>query len=317
VGAGADNAIEVRGLVKRYGRFQALHGVELDVRAGEAFGFIGPNGAGKTTLIRILLDLLRASEGEARVFGLDSRRGARAIHARLGYVPGNLALWEKMTARDALGFLASMRDGAGKERIEPLAARLKLSLDRPIKELSKGNREKVGLIQAFMHEPDLLVLDEPTSGLDPLVQHEVFAMVDAATERGATVFFSSHYLNEVERIADRVGLIREGRMLTVDTVTGLKRRAKRRVDVTFTEPVDTARLEAVPGVGELRAAPGRVEMTFSGEMRELIGALAEMPVEVLSTPEPDLEEVFLGLYGDGDGADAAEAAGGEEAGGAA
>ncbi|HET8976090.1 MAG TPA: ABC transporter ATP-binding protein [Solirubrobacterales bacterium] len=297
--AGGANAIEVRGLVKRYGRFQALHGIDLDVHAGEAFGFIGPNGAGKTTVIRILLDLLRPSEGEVRVFGLDSRADTRRIHARLGYVPGDLTLWEKMTGRDVLEFLANMRGGAGAERIEPLAERLNLTLDRRIKELSRGNREKVGLIQAFMHEPDLLVLDEPTSGLDPLVQHEVFAMVDAATERGATVFFSSHYLNEVERIADRVGLIREGRMLTVDTVAGLKRRAKRRVDVTFTEPVDPAPLEALRGAGDVRAAPNRVELTFTGEMAELIAALAEMPVEVLTTPEPDLEEVFLGLYGGG------------------
>ncbi len=214
--------IEVEGLVKRYRGFQALHGIDLEVERGEVFGFIGPNGAGKTTLIRTMLDLIRPSEGRVRIFGLDSRADARGVHERTGYVPGELALWERLTGRQALAYLSALRGGAGDERIEPLAERLRLDLDRPIRDLSKGNKEKIGLIQGLMHEPDLIVLDEPTSGLDPLIQHEVFAIVDEIGERGGTVFFSSHHLSEVERIAARVGVIREGRMVTVDTVERLE-----------------------------------------------------------------------------------------------
>ena len=239
----ADAVIEARGLVKRYGSYQALHGIDLEVERGEVFGFIGPNGAGKTTLIRTVLDLIRPSEGEVRVLGLDSHRDALAIHARSGYVPGELVLWDRLTGRQALEHLAGLRSGAGLERIEALAQRLDVELDRRISDLSKGNREKIGLIQGFMHEPELVILDEPTSGLDPLVQQEVFAIVDEVKERGGTVFFSSHHLDEVERIADRVGAIREGRMVAVDTVAGLKSRAARRIEVLFGEPVDGCRVQ--------------------------------------------------------------------------
>jgi ABC-2 type transport system ATP-binding protein len=282
--------------VKRYGRFQALHGIDLEVSRGEVFGFIGPNGAGKTTLIRTMLDLIRPSEGEVRVFGLDSRRGARAIHARTGYVPGELGLWERLTARQALSHLAGLRGGAGADRFEALAERLRLHLDRPIRELSKGNKEKVGLVQALMHEPDLVVLDEPTSGLDPLIQHEVFSIVDGIRDAGRTVFFSSHHLSEVERIADRVGIVRDGRMAATDTVAELKRRATRRVEAAFREPVDPREFEGIEGVREARAAGRRLHLVVAGEIDGVVKALAAHPVLSLSTPEPDLEEIFLGLY---------------------
>ena len=304
-----DVAIQARGLVKRYGSFQALHGIDLEVSRGEVFGFIGPNGAGKTTLIRTMLDLIRPSEGEIRVFDLDSRRDARQIHARTGYVPGELGLWEKLTARQVCSHLAGLRGGDGADQIEGLAERLRLTLDRPIRELSKGNKEKVGLIQAFMHDPDLLVLDEPTGGLDPLIQHEVFTMIDETKGRGATVFFSSHYLSEVERIADRVGIVREGRLATTDTVAGLKGRAPRRIEVTLREPVDPAEFERIEGVSEARASNGRLTLIVSGAMDQIVKALAAHPIETLSTPEPELEEIFLGLY-----EDQPEGTGGEESG---
>lgn len=308
-----DVAIRARALVKRYGSFLALHGIDLDVGRGEVFGFIGPNGAGKTTLIRTMLDLIRPSEGEILVFGLDSRRDAREIHARAGYVPGELGLWEKLTARQVCSHLAGLRGGDGADRIEALADRLRLALDRPIRELSKGNKEKVGLIQAFMHEPDLLVLDEPTGGLDPLIQHEVFAMIDETKGRGATVFFSSHYLSEVERIADRVGIVREGRMATIDTVEGLKRRAPRRIEVTLREPADPVEFERIEGVSEARASDGRLTLVVSGGMDAIVKALATHAIETLSTPEPELEEIFLGLYQDEPAGPATGRSGGEDA----
>ncbi|MGH2984591.1 MAG: ATP-binding cassette domain-containing protein [Solirubrobacterales bacterium] len=306
-------AIQARGLVKRYGSFQALHGIDLEVSRGEVFGFIGPNGAGKTTLIRTMLDLIRPSEGEILVFGLDSRRDGRRIHARTGYVPGELGLWEKLTARQVCSHLAGLRGGDGADQIEGLAERLRLTLDRPIRELSKGNKEKVGLIQAFMHEPDLLVLDEPTGGLDPLIQHEVFTMIDETKARGATVFFSSHYLSEVERIADRVGIVREGRMAATDTVAGLKSRAPRRIEVTLREPVDTVEFERIEGVSEARTSDGRLTLVASGAMDAIVKALAAHPIETLSTPEPELEEIFLGLYQDEPAGPAAGQSGGENA----
>ena len=299
---GADAVIEARGLVKRYGSYQALHGIDLEVERGEVFGFIGPNGAGKTTLIRTVLDLIRPSEGEVRVLGLDSHRDALAIHARSGYVPGELVLWDRLTGRQALEHLAGLRRGAGLDRIEALAQRLDVELDRRISDLSKGNREKIGLIQGFMHEPELVILDEPTSGLDPLVQQEVFAIVDEVKERGGTVFFSSHHLDEVERIADRVGAIREGRMVAVDTVAGLKSRAARRIEVLFGEPVDGCRVRALDGVREVRGSGRRLHMVVAGPIDPVLKAIARHPVESLSAPEPELEEVFLGLYrGDGVG----------------
>jgi ABC-2 type transport system ATP-binding protein len=293
------SVIEVRGLVKRYGGFQALHGIDLEVERGEVFGFIGPNGAGKTTLIRTALDLIRPSEGEVRVFGLDSRRDARRIHARSGYVPGDLALWDRLTGRQALAHLTGLRGGAGAERVEPLAQRLDVDLDRRISDLSKGNREKIGLIQAFMHEPDLVILDEPTSGLDPLVQQEVFAIVDEVKERGATVFFSSHHLDEIERIADRVGAVREGRMVAVDTVAGLKARAARRIEVVFGEPVAAEEFAQLDGVRDVRASGRHLHMVTAGPIDPVLKAVARHRVESLSAPEPELEEVFLGLYRQG------------------
>ncbi len=292
----AEPVIQVRGLVKRYGRFQALHGIDLEVERGEVFGFIGPNGAGKTTLIRTTLDLIRPSAGEVLVFGLDSRRDAIRIHARTGYVPGELALWDRLTGRQALAHLTGLRNGAGASRIEPLAERLGLDLDRRVSDLSKGNREKIGLIQGFAHEPDLVVLDEPTSGLDPLVQQEVFTIVDEVKEGGATVFFSSHHLGEVERIADRVGAIREGRMVAVDTVEGLKRRAERRIEVVFGEPVSADEFSRIDGVREVRVSGLHLHMTVGGAIDLPLKAIARHRVESLSAPEPELEEVFLGLY---------------------
>jgi ABC-2 type transport system ATP-binding protein len=298
----AESAIEVNRLVKRYGAHEALHGIDLEVERGEVFGFIGPNGSGKTTLIRTMLDLIRPSDGSVSVLGLDSRADALEIHVRTGYVPGELVLWDRLTGRQALEHIAGLRHGAGRDRIAPLAERLNVELDRRIAELSKGNREKLGLIQGFMHEPDLVILDEPTSGLDPLIQQEVFAIVDETKQRGGTVFFSSHHLDEVDRIADRVGAIREGRMVAVDTVAGLKAQAARRIEAVLAEPVNAAEFASLDGVGEARASGRHLHLVVSGPIDPVLKALARHPVDSLTAPEPDLEAVFLGLFRGSDAA---------------
>jgi ABC-2 type transport system ATP-binding protein len=228
-------AIETQALGKRYGRHPALVDLDLRVERGEVFGFIGPNGAGKTTTIRLLLDLIRPSAGTARVLGLDARRDGVEVRRRVGYLPGDLALYEDLTAAEQLAYLARLRGLPGLD-VRPLAERLSLDLHRPIRALSRGNRQKVGLVQAFMHDPELLILDEPTSGLDPLIQHEFAAMVGEARERGRTVFLSSHVLGDVERLADRVGLLRAGRLVLVDDVGALKARVTRRIELHFETP---------------------------------------------------------------------------------
>lgn len=204
----SEAAILTEDLTKRYGKHQALDGLDLVVRRGEVFGFLGPNGAGKTTTIRLLLDLIRPTAGRVEVLGMDPRRQGREVRRRVGYLPGKLALYDRLTGREVLTYLGHLRDGVDWAHADSLARRLDLDLNRPIGALSRGNKQKVGLVQALMHRPELLILDEPTGGLDPLVQREFHRLVREASGEGRTVFLSSHVLGEVERVADRVGIIR-------------------------------------------------------------------------------------------------------------
>jgi ABC-2 type transport system ATP-binding protein len=291
-------AISIRGLSKSYGRVQALRQLDLSVARGEIFGFLGPNGAGKTTTIRCLLDLIRPQQGELRVLGLDPRRDPVAVRARCGYLPGELNLDDNLTVRDALRFFIALRRGqADWPYTQTLAERLELDLTRQIKNLSKGNKQKVGLVQALMHRPELLLLDEPTAGLDPLVQQTVLALVQESRQAGATVFFSSHVLSEVQAIAERVGIIRQGTLVEVAQTNDLLRRALRRLRLRFGGPVDPAGLLAVPGVTLLaQPAPDSLLLEVTGEMDALLKALAAYPVHDLETERPSLEEVFLAYY---------------------
>jgi ABC-2 type transport system ATP-binding protein len=293
-------AISIERLSKSYGRVQALRDLNLTVQRGEIFGFLGPNGAGKTTTIRCLLDLIRPQQGEIRVLGRDPRRDPVGVRACCGYLPGELNVDDNLTVQDLLRYFISVRRGQAEwKAASELAERLSLDLSQPIKNLSKGNKQKVGLVQALMHRPPVLLLDEPTSGLDPLVQQTVLSMVSEARQAGATIFFSSHILSEVQSIAERVGIIRQGSLVEVANTADLLQRSLRRLNLRFAGPVDPAGLLAVPLVRLIsQPAVDRLQLEVAGEMDGLIKALAAYPLLDLETERPSLEEVFLAYYRD-------------------
>ncbi len=290
--------IETERLTKFYGSERGIEEVTITVEQGEVFGFLGPNGAGKTTTIRTLLDLLHPTRGSARLFGLDSRRDSVAIRARVGNLPGDFGYGKLATGREAVSLLARLRGVAGLGRAEALARRFRADLDRPLGQLSRGNRQKIGLILAVFHKPELLILDEPTSGLDPLMQEEFLALVREERERGCAVLLSSHELDEVERVCDRVGIIREGRLIAVERVAELLGKTQRRVAVEFVEPIDLAELRRCPGVSALEADGRHVTFRVAGDLDPVVKAIAQHAVADLEFAHPTLEEVFLTYYQD-------------------
>ncbi|MBP2702904.1 ABC transporter ATP-binding protein [Microbispora sp. RL4-1S] len=294
--------VETEGLTKFYGPKLALDDLALAIRPGEVFGYLGPNGAGKTTTIRLLLDVIRPTSGRATVLGAGTR-DAR-IRARIGYLPGELALEGRVRARAYLDFVADVRGGVNRGRIDELAERLDADLSVPMGRLSKGNKQKVGLIQAFMHEPELLILDEPTTGLDPLVQQEFLSMVREARASGHTVLMSSHVLAEVEHVADRVGIVRSGRMVAVEDVAALRERAVRRVELHFDAPVPREAFEGLPGIRDLTVEGASLRCTVDGRPDALIKAAARFTVVHMVSAEPDLEEIFLTYYSEEEAAHA-------------
>ena len=291
-----DVVIRTRELVKDYGSVRALAGLDLAVRRGEIFGFLGPNGAGKSTTIRILLDLLRPTAGSAEVLGRSPREGGTAQRGRIGYLPGELAMSGRRTAGDLLHHLADLRGGAGADRIGPLAERFGRDLGRPIRGLSKGNKQKVGVVQAFMHRPELLILDEPTSGLDPLLQREFLDLVLEARAQGSTVFMSSHVLSEVEDVADRVAIIRAGQIVDVDDVRSLRHHAGQTVELHFTDPVDVRTFARLPGVHDAVADGTILRCLLRGEPDALLKEAARHHVTWWSAQERELEDLFLDFY---------------------
>ncbi|MFM8998611.1 MAG: ATP-binding cassette domain-containing protein [Actinomycetota bacterium] len=288
--------IEAEGLTKFYGATRGIEDLSFSVGAGEVFGFLGPNGAGKTTTIRLLLDLLRPTRGRVRIFGLDPHDDLVAVHRRVGYLPGELALYERMTGAAYLRMIDALRDERD-GRAARLAAQLDLDLTRRIADLSHGNKQKLGLVQAFAYEPDLLVLDEPTQGLDPLVQQEFYALVAEAKARGASILLSSHIMPEVERTCDRVAIIREGSLAAIEDVGSLKARAVRAVEFHFASPVEASVFEGLPGVRDVRVRGDVVTLTVEGTMDAVVKAAARCTVVGVHTREPSLEDVFLAFYG--------------------
>jgi beta-exotoxin I transport system ATP-binding protein len=291
-----ETPVRAERLTKAYGSARGIIEVTFDVVPGEVFGFLGPNGAGKTTTIRLMLDLIRPTSGRIALFGLDPRRRGADGRRRVGYVPGELRLYDRLTGREHLEYFARVRGLPGLGDAEGLARRFELELDRPVRSLSRGNRQKVGLVQAFMHRPDLLVLDEPTSGLDPLGQQAFDELVRAAADEGRSVFLSSHMLSEVQHVADRVGVVREGRLELLDSVEALRARAFTRVDVTFASPPPAAAFARLRGVRELERHGDVMHFALDGPADPLVKALARFRVLSLESREADLEDVFLDLY---------------------
>jgi len=292
-------AIHTAGLTKHYGDVQALVDLNLDVRAGEVFGFLGPNGAGKTTMIRTILDEIHPTAGTATIAGLDSHQDSVEIRNHIGYLPGDLSMYPNLTGRDTITYFANLRGGVDFGFVDELADRLDADLSKKVGDLSSGNRQKVGLIQAFMNRPAVLIMDEPSSGLDPLVQREFQAMMREVAAEGRTVFLSSHTLSEVQRVADRVGIIRHGHLIAVESVASLRSKAMRRVDLYFDGPVDPAVFASVDGVRELEVENHHATMSFDGKMESLLGAAKGRYTLVdINTQEADLEEIFLTYYRD-------------------
>jgi ABC-2 type transport system ATP-binding protein len=288
-------AISTRGLTKRFGSVRAVDGLDLDVDHGEVFGWLGPNGAGKTTTIRMLLDAIRPTAGFATVLGRPTSDAS--LRAHVGYLPGDLRLDPSYTAGEVFEFSGALRGGLDHTRLRVLLDRFSLDPARRIRELSTGNRRKVGIVQAFVHRPALLLLDEPTSGLDPLLQHEFNQLVRESVADGATVFLSSHVLPEVEALASRVGILREGRLVTVATVEHLRSQARQRVTfVVRHPPASTDAFTALDEVAEAHVSGTTVDVVVDGSVERVMKAAARLGIVRITSHDDDLEDVFLSFY---------------------
>ena len=294
----ASSAIEFKAVTKSYGQGRGVFDLGLDVRRGEAFGFIGPNGAGKTTTIRLLMDLVRPDHGVIRVLDLDAHGESLAIKRRVGYLPGELAQFPGVRAGYIVGLLAGLRGGVKRERITSLADRFDIDLGRRYDELSHGNKQKIALIQAFMHEPEILVLDEPTLGLDPLMQREFRALVCESVAAGATVFLSSHVLSEVEQICDRVALISHGRLVQVGSLTELRAVRAHRIEARFEGVLRVDEIGSLPGVSDAAVDDHHFTCTVEGPISPLLHSLEKAAVIELDSHEMTLEEVFFARIGE-------------------
>jgi len=289
--------IQTEKLTKGYGSHRGIVDIDLEVRENEIFGFLGPNGAGKTTTIRTVLDLIRPTSGKAFVFGIESSVDPIAIHKRVGYIPGEFSLYDRLTGGQHITYFANLRGGVDPAYQKSLIERLDVDPSRKFKEYSKGNKQKIGLVIALQHRPDLLILDEPTSGLDPLVQQSFYALVHEAKAEGRTVFVSSHILSEVERTCDRVAIIRDGALVKVDSVEGLRDLAHHQVELRFSGPVPVAEFQGLPGVSDVSAQDHVLRLRVSGAITPVVRAAARYELLDFVSREPSLEETFLAQYG--------------------
>jgi len=297
--------IETEKLTKTYGTHRGIVDVDLRVDEGEVFGFLGPNGAGKTTTIRTILDLIRPTSGRALVFGIESTTDPVAIHRRVGYIPGEFALYDRLTGGQTLRYFANLRGGVDPSYQASLIERFDVDPSRKFKEYSKGNKQKIGLVIALQHRPELLILDEPTSGLDPLVPQSFYALVRESKDEGRTVFLSSHILSEVERTCDRVAIIRDGQLVKVDSVEGLRDLAHHQVELRFAGDVPTEAFASLDGVSDVAVTDHVLRLRVSGAITPLVQEAARHELLDFVSREPSLEETFLAQYGEGSPAEAA------------
>ncbi|MDE0571860.1 ABC transporter ATP-binding protein [Demequina sp. B12] len=294
----ATPSIELDHLTKKFGDFTAVDDVSFEIHPGEIFGFLGPNGAGKSTTIRSLLDLIRPTSGTCRVLGLDSRQDAVEIHRRIGFLPADLALWNNLTGEQTLKYLANLRGGVDWSVVRELTDRLDADLSKKVGEYSSGNRQKLGIIQAFMHQPEVLILDEPITGLDPLVQLEFHTLLKETADAGRTVFLSSHTISEVERVADKVAFIRRGHLIAVEKMSELQDKALRRITLEFSQPVPATVFHGVEGVHEATAEGATVTAQYEGSMAPLLAVATAHDVLSVASASVDLDEIFLEFYRD-------------------
>ena len=288
--------IATRGLSKDYGAGRGLFGLDLEVAQGEVFGLLGPNGAGKSTMLRLLLDLIKPTAGSARVLGLDTVSDSLEVRRRVGFLPGDLALYPRLTGAVVLEYFARLRGGVDGHVRDALVQRFDAVLDRPIRQLSTGNRQKLGLVQAFMHEPELVILDEPIAGLDPLVQQSFHSLLGEVRAQGRTVLLSSHTLSEVERVTDRLAILRNGELVVVDSLENLRHVAVQRLEIEFAAPVDAGEFRALPGVVDVAADGATVTVSFEGSADAVVKAAARHEIRALRPREDDLEDIFLRYY---------------------
>ncbi len=283
-------------LTKYYGKQKGIEEVDLQVKRGEVFGYLGPNGAGKTTTIRTILDFIRPTRGSATIFDLDVRQNSVDIHRRVGYLNGELALYNNMTGEDLLKYLGHLRGGLDWKYVKDLAARFQCDLPRRIQGLSLGNKQKLGLLQAFMHKPELLILDEPTNGLDPLMQHEFYDLLSETKKEGRTVFLSSHVLPEVEKVCDRVGIIRQGKLVAVETIEALKSHSVRQIEIHFARAVPREKFSNLSGVLDIKVQDNLLTCNVAGSLDALVKASAQFEVVNIISHEPTLEDIFMTYY---------------------
>jgi ABC-2 type transport system ATP-binding protein len=293
---GVKHAIECEELTKSFGAVRAVDGLTFTVDPGEVVGFLGPNGAGKTTTIRMLFDLIRPTSGRVIVLGREPRTGGAQLRSHIGYVPGDLSLYNRLSGRQLLDFFGSLQSTDDSTRADELANRLGVDLDRRVGTLSRGNRQKIGIVQAFAHEPSLLLLDEPTSGLDPIAQRTFRAIVREATNRGAAVLLSSHVLGEVQRVADRVAIVRSGKLITIEPMRDLEAKALRVVEIRFAEPVSADAFVGLSGVRDVEVEGDLLRASVAGSVDALIKTAARYTIESVAGHEADLEDVFLAYY---------------------
>jgi ABC-2 type transport system ATP-binding protein len=291
-------AIETHQLTKRYGRDRGIEDLDLRVESGEIFGFLGPNGAGKSTTIRTLLDFQRATSGSAEILGLDIERESIEIRRRVGYLAGDLRLFDRMTAAQHVDWFGRARGGYDAALAKSLIERFSVEMDRPVSQLSKGNKQKVGLLLAFMHCPDVLILDEPTAGLDPLVQAEFDLLLRETAAAGRTVLLSSHSLDDVQRVADRVAIIRDGRLVVTDTVRHLRANAVRVVTMQFDARTDPASFSSIAGVSHVESRDHEVQLQVAGDIRPVLETGLALGLVDLTARHADLDELFLAYYRD-------------------